>query len=91
MMGETVGKHSDLCIVTSDNPRFEDPQAIIEDVVAGVKKVNQNYVTIVDRKEAIKYALENGKGHETYTIIKDKVLPFDEREIVLDILKNMKN
>lgn len=101
IMGETVGKHSDLCVVTSDNPRFEDPQAIIEDVVEGVKKVNQNYVTIVDRREAIKYALENakpkdiillaGKGHETYVIIKDEVLPFDEREIVLDILKNMKN
>lgn len=100
IMGETVGKHADFLIVTSDNPRNEDPAKIIDDVLEGVKKANHNYVAIVDRREAIKYALENaepkdiillaGKGHETYTIIKDKVLPFDERQIVLDILSNMK-
>lgn len=99
IMGETVGKYADFLIVTSDNPRNEDPKKIIEDVVAGVKKVNNNYITIVDRKEAIRYALENakpkdiillaGKGHETYTIINDKVIPFDEKQIVLDILKDI--
>ena len=99
IMGETVAKHADLCIVTSDNPRYEDPDKIIEDVLVGVNKVNGNYIAIRDRREAIEYALKNarpkdiillaGKGHETYTIIKDKVIPFDEKEIVLEILENM--
>lgn len=99
IMGETVARHADLCIVTSDNPRFEEPDDIIEDVLVGVKRAKGNYVAITDRKEAIKYALSNarpndiillaGKGHETYTIIKDKVIPFDEKQIVLDILKDM--
>ena len=99
IMGETVAKHADLCIVTSDNPRFEDPDAIIKDIVVGVEEANGNYVTITDRREAIEYALKNakpkdiillaGKGHETYTIIKGKTFPFDEKEIVLDILKNI--
>lgn len=97
IMGETVGKYADFLIVTSDNPRHEEPGKIIDDVVEGVKKVNENYVKIIDRKEAIKYAMKNaepkdiillaGKGHETYTIIGDEVLSFDERQIVLDILK----
>ena len=98
IMGETVAKHADFCIVTSDNPRHEEPEKIIDDVVEGVKRAKGNYVQIVDRREAIKYALDNakpkdiillaGKGHETYTIIGDEVLPFDERQIVLDILKD---
>lgn len=97
-MGETVGKHADLSIVTSDNPRFEDPEKIVDDVIKGVLKSKGKYVKIVDRKEAIKYALDNakkndiillaGKGHETYTIIKDNKIPFDERKIVLNYLKN---
>lgn len=101
IMGETVAKHADFLIVTSDNPRNEDPEKIIEDIIEGVEKVSKNYISIVDRREAIRYAIENakpkdiillaGKGHETYTIIKDEVLPFDERQIVLDILKDMEN
>lgn len=97
-MGETVGKHADLSIVTSDNPRYEDPANIIEDILVGTKKANGEYVSIVDRIEAIKYALENakpkdiillaGKGHETYTIIGDKTIPCDERQIVIDYLEN---
>ncbi|MDR7857185.1 UDP-N-acetylmuramoyl-L-alanyl-D-glutamate--2,6-diaminopimelate ligase [Tissierella sp.] len=97
-MGETVGKHADLSIVTSDNPRNEDPEMIIEDVLVGTKKVNGKYVKIVDRAEAIKYALDNampkdiillaGKGHEAYTIVKDKTIQFDEKQIVLDYLNN---
>ncbi|WP_313757217.1 UDP-N-acetylmuramoyl-L-alanyl-D-glutamate--2,6-diaminopimelate ligase [Tissierella sp.] len=95
-MGETVGRHADLSIVTSDNPRYEDPEMIIEDILVGIKKVNGNYVKIVDRIEAIKYAIDNakpkdiillaGKGHETYTIIEDKTFPCDERQIVLDYI-----
>lgn len=101
IMGETVAKHADFLIVTSDNPRNEDPEKIIEDIIEGVEKVSKNYISIVDRREAIRYAIENakpkdiillaGKGHETYTIIKDEVLPFDERQIVLNILKDMEN
>lgn len=97
-MGETVGRHADLSIVTSDNPRYEDPEQIIEDVLVGTKKVNGEYVKIIDRIEAIKYALENaktkdiillaGKGHETYTLINGETIPCDERQIVIDYLKN---
>ncbi|NMA85783.1 MAG: UDP-N-acetylmuramoyl-L-alanyl-D-glutamate--2,6-diaminopimelate ligase [Tissierellia bacterium] len=99
IMGETVAKYADLSIITSDNPRFEDPDAIIQDIVVGVEKVKGDYITITDRRKAIEYALKNakpkdiillaGKGHETYTIIKDEIFPFDEKEIVLDILKDM--
>lgn len=98
-MGKVVAKHSDLAIVTSDNPRNEEPAEIIEDIVKGIEMYNGEYVKIVDRIEAIKYALQvarakdiillAGKGHETYTIIGDKVLPCDERQIVLDFLKDM--
>ncbi|WP_352418475.1 UDP-N-acetylmuramoyl-L-alanyl-D-glutamate--2,6-diaminopimelate ligase [Proteiniborus sp.] len=96
-MGEVAGRHCDLCIVTSDNPRTEDPQKIIDDIINGVEKVNGNYIAIVDRKEAIEYAIKNskpkdiillaGKGHETYTIIGDKILPFDERDVVKEALE----
>lgn len=98
-MGEVAGSYCDLCIVTSDNPRTENPQKIINDVVAGINKSNGKYITFIDRKEAIEYAIKNskpkdiillaGKGHETYTIIGDKTLPFDEKNIVLDILKDL--
>ncbi len=100
-MGETVGHHADLSIVTSDNPRFEEPESIIEDILVGTKKSNGKYVKIVDRIEAIKYALDiaepkdiillAGKGHETYTIINGKTYPCDERQIVLDYLIEKNN
>lgn len=99
-MGATVAKHADFAIVTSDNPRFEDPDKIIEDVLEGVKSVNNNYIAITDRRDAIKYAIDNaqpkdiillaGKGHEAYTIIGNKTYPFDERQIVLDIINDEK-
>lgn len=97
-MGETVGRHADLSIVTSDNPRNEEPERIIDDVIEGVKKSGGKYIKIIDRKQAIIYALNNarkndiillaGKGHETYTIIGNKKIFFDERQIVIDYLKN---
>ena len=99
-MGEAVGKYADMSIVTSDNPRTEDPEKIIEDILIGTKNVTDKYVAIRDRKQAIKYAIENkqendiillaGKGHETYTIVGDEKLPFDERKIVEDILRDLK-
>lgn len=96
VMGEIAGKYSDFCIVTSDNPRSEDPMAIINQIIPGVEKTKCPYIVIEDRKEAIRYALENaqkddviilaGKGHETYQILKDRTIHFDEKEIVAEIL-----
>lgn len=99
IMGEIAAKYADFTIITSDNPRFEDPNAIIRDIELGVKAANGNFVTITDRKEAIEFALSNarpkdvvllaGKGHETHITIKNKTILFDERQIVLDVLKKL--
>lgn len=100
IMGEIAGKISDFTIVTSDNPRTEEPAVIVKEIEEGIKKANSEYITIVDRREAIKYALETarpkdvivlaGKGHETYQIFKDKTIHFDEREVVKEILAEIK-
>ncbi len=97
-MGKVVGDNCDLAIVTSDNPRFEDPKKIIDDIIDGVRSTKVEYKIIVDRKEAIEYALSiaklddivllAGKGHETYTIIGNEKYPFDEKQIVFDYLKD---
>ncbi len=97
MMGEVAGRYSDLCIITSDNPRTEDPISIIEDIIPGVQKTMCPYVTIEDRRTAIEYALREakkgdviilaGKGHENYQILKNKTIHFDEREVVDEILR----
>lgn len=96
LMGEAAGKLSDFCFVTSDNPRTEDPSKIIEDIIPGIDKTKCSYKVIEDRREAIKGAIDMGKngdvivvagkGHETYQILKDKTIHFDEKEIVLEIL-----
>ncbi len=93
-MGEVSSKLADLTIVTSDNPRFEEPEDIINDIITGVKKASGEYVTIVDRREAVKYAIENakegdviilaGKGHEDYQEIKGVKYHMDERELLFD-------
>ena len=95
-MGEVSGKLSDFTIITSDNPRFEDPEAIMKDIETGIKKTDGKYIMIEDRKEAIKYAIEHGqkgdviilagKGHEDYQEIKGKKYPMDERVLIADIL-----
>lgn len=96
-MGEVSGKLADLTIVTSDNPRFEEPQDIIEDIKVGIGKTGGEYVEICDRKEAIAYAIDHGepgdiivlagKGHEDYQEIKGVKYPMDERDLIRDILK----
>lgn len=96
-MGEVSGKLADLTIITSDNPRDEEPQAIIDDIKTGIGKTNGKYVEIIDRKEAIRYAIEHGepgdiiilagKGHEDYQEIKGKKYPMDERVLIADILE----
>ena len=95
-MGEVSGKLADLTIITSDNPRYEEPQAIIDDIKVGIGKTEGKYVEIVDRKEAIAYAIHHGepgdiiilagKGHEDYQEIEGKKYPMDERVLIADIL-----
>lgn len=97
-MGRIAGSMSDICIVTSDNPRTEDPESIIQDILPGMKDIDSSYEVLADRREAIKRALSiarlddvvviAGKGHETYQILKDKTIHFDEREIVNEILNS---
>ena len=92
IMGEIGGKLAGYCIITSDNPRTEDPAAILEDVEAGVKKTDCPYEKIVDRRTAIQRAVElagegdviliAGKGHETYQIFPDRTIHFDDMEEV---------
>lgn len=95
-MGEVSGKLADLTIITSDNPRFEEPQAIIEDIKTGMAKTDGKYVEICDRRQAIAYAIAHGepgdiivlagKGHEDYQEIKGVKYPMDERDLIADIL-----
>jgi len=97
LMGEISGRIADFTIITSDNPRTEDPKRILADIEEGIKKTNGAYIVIEDRTEAIRYAMEHaqkddvivlsGKGHETYQIFKDKTIHYDEREIVEKILE----
>ena len=96
-MGEVAGRLSDFTIITSDNPRFEEPQAIIDDIITGIERTDGTYISICDRKEAIKYAISNGrlgdviilagKGHETYQEIKGVKYPMDERDIIRELLE----
>ena len=97
-MGKIGTDLADKAIVTSDNPRTEEPMSIIKDIEAGIEK--DNYIVIENRKEAIKEAMNMagegdviviaGKGHETYQILKDKTIHFDEREVIKEILDSAK-
>ena len=98
LMGAIAQKLSDVCIVTSDNPRTEDPQLIIEDILKGLDKNKENYRVVVDRREAIKEAIEMaqkddiviiaGKGHENYQILGKVKHHFDDKEIAQEFLNN---
>ena len=99
-MGEVSGRLADLTIITSDNPRFEEPQAIIDDIKTGIEKTDGKYVEICGRKDAIRYAIETGKpgdviilagkGHEDYQEIKGIKYPMDERVLIAEILEEIK-
>ena len=99
-MGEVSGKYSDFTIITSDNPRFEEPEDIMNDIETGMKKTDGKYIKITDRKEAIRYAIDHGeqgdiivlagKGHEDYQEIKGVKYPMDERVIIQEILQERK-
>lgn len=99
-MGEISSKLSDLTIVTSDNPRFEEPKAIMEDIITGVKKADGEFIAIENRKEAIKYSIEHakkgdiivlaGKGHETYQEIEGVKHDMDERVLIKEVLEELR-
>lgn len=96
-MGKIVGDLADVAVVTSDNPRSENPQSIVTDILAGMRDCKAKVEVIVDRTEAIRYALSiakkgdvvllAGKGHETYQILNTGKIHYDEREVVAQILK----
>lgn len=100
LMGEVSGRVADFSIITTDNPRTEKPEAIIADIEKGIEKTKGRYKVVVDRREAIEEAIgmmnKNdivvlaGKGHEPYQEINGEKLPFDERIIVKEILKENK-
>ncbi len=95
-MGEVSGRQADFTILTSDNPRYENPEAILDDIETGIRKTGGTYIRITDRKEAIAYAIHNGKsgdvivlagkGHEDYQEICGKKYPMDERVLIAEIL-----
>lgn len=96
-MGRVAAQLSDALVVTSDNPRTEDPATIIEEILVGVREETTPYTVVENRAAAIRYALTHaqagdtillaGKGHETYQILADGVIHLDEREIVADALQ----
>ena len=98
-MGEVSSRLSDFTIVTSDNPRFEKPGDIIADIIVGVERADGQYITIEDRREAIKYAIRNGlegdvivlagKGHEDYQEIEGVKYPMDERILIEEIKREL--
>ena len=97
LMGEAAGSLSDLVILTSDNPRSEDPLRIINDVVVGLQKVNAKYRIEPDRETALEMAIDEaqpgdivllaGKGHENSQILRDRTFEFDDREKAREVLR----
>ena len=99
LMGEAAGSLSDFVVLTSDNPRGEDPLLIMADALVGLQKTGRPYLAEVDREVAIRKALKEardgdvvvlaGKGHETYQVLKDGSIPFDDREVARRLLREM--
>lgn len=99
IMGEISGRLADFSILTSDNPRLEQPMDILNAIEAGIKPTGAPYVVIENRREAIRYAMQMGKpgdvivlagkGHETYQDIGGQKLPFDEKVVVRELLREM--
>ena len=98
-MGEVSGNLADLSVITADNSRFEDVHDILNDIKTGLAKTTGKYLEIPDRREAIRWCLENaqegdiivlaGKGHEDYQEIQGKKHPFDERVVIRELLEEM--
>jgi UDP-N-acetylmuramoyl-L-alanyl-D-glutamate--2,6-diaminopimelate ligase len=100
LMGNAAARLSDLAVLTSDNPRGEDPMSIIREVEAGLRSVpGAKYRSIADRREAIRFALSSaaggdtvilaGKGHETYQVIGNQTFDFDDRVVVRELLDEL--
>jgi UDP-N-acetylmuramoyl-L-alanyl-D-glutamate--2,6-diaminopimelate ligase len=97
IMGRIAYDMADYLVVTNDNPRTEDPNMIVEDILGGMGQDKNKYDVVTDRREAIKIAISRaqkkdivliaGKGHETYQIINDEVLDFDDREVAAEFLR----
>ncbi len=96
VMGKIVSQMSDYCFVTSDNPRFEDPQAIIDQIISGISEIGgTNYTAVVDRKQAIRCAMEMaekqdivliaGKGAERYNDVMGRRTPYNDEQYVMEI------
>ena len=101
-MGSVAIKGSELAVVTSDNPRTEDPQRILDDILEGIpssKFQGRDYEVVVDRKEAINFAIQQarsgdlvmiaGKGHEDYQVLKEGVIHFNDREVALEAVRGV--
>jgi UDP-N-acetylmuramoyl-L-alanyl-D-glutamate--2,6-diaminopimelate ligase len=97
LMGQAAGELSDYVVLTSDNPRSEDPIAIMTDALVGLRRTDTPHVAEPDRTRAIRRALTEagpddvvliaGKGHETYQVLKDRTIPFDDREVARQVLR----
>ncbi len=97
LMGQAAAEASDFVVLTSDNPRSEDPLAIMNDALVGIRRVDVSHVVEPDRQAAIRRALAEaregdivilaGKGHETYQVLKDKTIDFDDRAVAREVLK----
>lgn len=100
LMGEAASRLADFVIVTSDNPRSEDPDSIVQQIIPGVEKHSTPYVSITNRRDAMRYAVEHaqpkdiivlaGKGHEDYQILSTGKIHFDEREVLAEIFEELK-
>ena len=99
IMGQISQKYSDLTIITSDNPRYENPEDIIKDILEGIDRSKDNYLIIEDRKEAIRESIYRarkgdiiliaGKGHENYQIVNDNIFEFDDKQVAKEIIDEM--
>jgi len=99
-MGKVATELSDFTVITTDNPRTENPESIINDILTGIDESTGSYKVIVNRREAINEALRSletgdvlilaGKGHETYQIIGNDKIFFDDREVVAEYLKKIR-
>lgn len=99
IMGEIAGRLSDFCVITSDNPRNEEPLGILDDIERGTIKTDCKYIKLSDRREGIQRALEMaqegdcvivaGKGHETYQILGSKTIHFDDAEVIREYFNSL--
>ncbi len=100
IMGRIAAELSDYAIITSDNPRFENPETIASEVEGGIIQGNCKYLKIINRRDAIEYAIRQahsndtviiaGIGHETYQILGDKTIPFDDRKVAREVLRRIR-